>query len=34
MALILAAVMVVSCLTTILLAASKNWPNPELGALP
>lgn len=33
MALILAAVMVVSCLTTILLAASKNWANPELGSL-
>lgn len=33
MALILAAVMAVSCLTTILLAASKNWANPELGSL-
>lgn len=32
-ALILAAVMAVSCLTTILLAASKNWANPELGSL-
>lgn len=33
MALILAAVMAVSCATTILLAASKNWANPELGSL-
>lgn len=33
MALVLAAVMVVSCATTILLAASKNWANPELGSL-
>lgn len=33
MALILAAVVAVSCLTTILLAASKNWANPELGSL-
>ena len=33
MALILAAVMVTSCVTTILLAASKNWTNPELGSL-
>ena len=33
MALILAAVMAVSCVTTILLAASKNWANPELGSL-
>ena len=33
MALILAAVMVTSCVTTILLAASKNWTDPELGSL-
>lgn len=34
MALILAAVMAVSCLTTILLAASKNWSSlKDLGAL-
>ena len=33
MALILAAVMVTSCVTTILLDASKNWTNPELGSL-
>ena len=32
-ALCLAAVMAVSCATTILLAASKNWANPELGSL-
>lgn len=33
MALILAAVMAVSCLTTILLAASKPWTEIDLGSL-
>jgi len=32
-ALILSAVMLVSCVTTILIAASKDWSNPELGSL-
>ena len=33
MALILSAVMLASCVTTILIAASKDWSNPELGSL-
>mgnify|MGYP007078016358 CR=1 FL=1 len=33
LALILAAVMLVSCVTTILIAANKEWPNAGLGAL-
>ena len=33
MALILSAVMLASCVTTMLIAASKDWSNPELGSL-